>query len=134
MNNKIKKDAYIALITIIIISAVTLLIAASASLFGVSETDMGLIEDQSTQSYYLANACAEYSLEKLKNNINYTGNETIDIDNGSCYIYLPEGSGNENRTIKVTGTLANKTRKIKIIIEKINPSMIITSWQEVSEF
>jgi len=129
-----QKQAYIALITILIISAVTLLIAVSSSLFGISETDMGLIEDQSTQSYYLANACVEYSLEKLKNNINYTGNETLDIDDGSCYIYLPEGSGNENRTIKVTGTLANQTRKIKIIIEKINPSITISSWQEVSEF
>jgi len=128
------QQAYIALITILIISAVTLLIAASSSLFGVSETDMGLIEDQSTQSYYLANACAEYSLEKLKNNINYAGNETLDISDGSCYIYLPEGSGNENRTVKVTGTLANKTRKIKIIIQEINPFIIISSWQEVSEF
>lgn len=126
--------AYIALITILIISAVTLLIAVSSSLFGISETDMGLIVDQSTQSYYLANACAEYALERLKNNINYAGDETLDIDDGSCYIYLPEGSGNENRTIKVTGTLANKTRKIKIIIEKVNPSMTINSWQEVSEF
>jgi len=128
------QQAYIALITIIIISAVTLLIAASTSLFGISETDMGLIEDQSTQSYYLANACVEYALERLKNNINYTGNETLDIDDGSCYVYLPEGSGNENRTVRVTGTLANKTRKLKIIIEEINPSIIISSWQEVSEF
>lgn len=128
------QQAYIALITILIISAVTLLIAASAGLFGISETDMGLIEDQSTQSYYLANACAEYALERLKNNINYAGDETLDIDDGSCYIYLPEGSGNENRTVKVTGTLANKTRKIKIIIQEINPSIVISSWQEVSSF
>ncbi len=128
------QQAYIALITILIISAVTLLIAASAGLFGISETDMGLIEDQSTQSYYLANACAEYALERLKNNVNYAGDETLDIDDGSCYIYLPEGSGNEDRIIKATGTLANQTRKVKIIIEEINPLMVISSWQEVSEF
>ena len=128
------QQAYIALITILIISAVTLLIVASAGLFGISETEMGLIEDQSTQSYYLANACAEYALERLKNNINYAGDETLDIDDGSCYIYLPEGNGNEDRIIKVTGTLANQTRKVKIIIQEINPLMVIGSWQEVSEF
>lgn len=127
-------QAYIALITILIISAFVLLIASSAGLFGISESDMGLLENQSIESYYLANACAEYALERLKNNLNYSGEETLDIDDGSCYIYTPEGSGNEDRVIKVTGTIANQTRKIKIILETVNPGAEISSWQEVSSF
>ena len=128
------QQGYIALITILIISGVVLLIASSTGLFGISETDMGLIENQSTEAYYLANACAEYALERLKNNLNYSGNETLDINDGSCYVHPLEGVGNEDRVIKVIGTLANQTRKIKITIEEVNPSITISSWQEVAEF
>ena len=57
---------YIALISVLIISAVVLLIATSASLFSIGEANMGLEESQSWQAYYLANLCIEKALMGLK--------------------------------------------------------------------
>lgn len=132
--NQKNQKGYIALILVLIISGVTLLVAISANLLGISESDMGLQKSQSSQSFYLATLCAEDALMKLKDNLGYPGNETLSIDNGTCDILSVEGSGNQNRIIKTTGTYFNQTRKIKITINKVNPKTSIGSWQEVVDF
>ena len=135
MNNKSKtQKGYIALILILIISGVTLLIAISTSLFGISESGMGLQKSQSSEVFYLATLCAEDALMKLKDDLNYSGNETLTFDEGSCDILSLEGSGNQDRTIKTTGAAYNQTRKIKIEIAQVNPIMEINTWQEVVSF
>lgn len=127
-------NGYIALVTILIISAVVLLIAVSANLLSISESDMGLEKNQASETYYLATACAEQALIGLKDSLDYPGNENLTIGDGSCYIYPPEGIGNENRVVKTSGTIYGLTRKIRIAISQVNPDMIIASWQEVSVF
>lgn len=127
-------NGYIALVSILIICAIILLIAISTNLLAISESDMGLQKDQASQTYYLASLCAEDALMKLKNHLNYSGDEAIIINNGSCYIYPTEGSGNQDRIIKTTGTIYGHTRKIKIEIDRVNPDVQINSWQEVADF
>jgi len=121
---------FIALVTVLIIFAITLLIGLSVSLLSINEAQMGLKKFQSSQTYFLANLCAEQALMKLKENINYSGNETIEIEGGNCQILPIEGSW----IIKVSGNFQNQIKKIKIIISQVNPQMIISSWQEVAEF
>lgn len=128
------RNGYIALISILIVSALALLIATSGSLLGISESNMGLQENRAREAFYLATACAEDALMKLKNNLNYTGNETLTFNNGSCVIESLEGTGKKNRVIKISGTVFNQTRKIKIEIGKINPDIEIKSWQQVADF
>jgi predicted chitinase len=127
-------QGYIALISILIISALVVLIATSASLLGISESKMGLQENQASEALYLSTACAEEALMKLKENINYSGNETLTFERGSCLILPIEGTGNTNRIVKTTATTSNQTRKIKIEINRINPDMEISLWQEVTNF
>lgn len=128
------QQGYIALITVLIISAISLLIAINANLFGISESDMGFIKNQASESYYLANACAEYALIELKDNQDYSGEETLAIGAGTCSILKIRGQGNRNRIVQVTGSVYNLTRKIEINIAKIDPEMEIQSWKEVSDF
>jgi len=129
-----KERGYIALISVLIISAVLLLIACSSNLISIGESDMSLLENQSWQSFYLAAACAEHALVELKNNLKYTGNETLFFDNGTCDILPVEGKGSKNRVIKVSGTAYNQVRKIKIEINKVNPKMEIKSWTNITDF
>ena len=134
-NDNLKaQKGYIALISILIISGITLLMAVSANLFGISESDMGLAKSQSTEVFYLATLCAEDALMKLKDNLNYPGDETLIIGEGSCTILRVKGGGNYNRGIETIGTIYNQTRKIKIEIAQVNPKMEISSWQEVTDF
>lgn len=124
-------NGYIALISVLIISALAILIASSANLISISESKMGLQENQSWESFYLAKACAEKALIELKNDLNYTGNETLPFDTENCTILLVEGTGNENRVIKVTATAFKQTRKIKIEINRVNPETEIKFWSEI---
>lgn len=128
------QQGYIALMSLIIVSALVVLIASSANLLSISESSMGLQENQGWEAYYLANACAEEALMKLKNDLNYSGNETLDFDNGNCAIEPLEGTGGENRIINTSGTAYNQVRKIRIEINRVNPDIEIKSWQEVASF
>lgn len=133
-NTIIMNQGYIALISILIISSLLAIIASSASLISISESKTGLKESQSWEAFYLATACAEDALMKLKEDINYPGGETLTFESGTCYIAFVEGTGENNRVVKTSGTVLAQIRKIRIEIEQINPEMAIKSWQEVSEF
>jgi nitrate/TMAO reductase-like tetraheme cytochrome c subunit len=130
-NYKLKtNNGFIALVTVLIIFAIVLLVGLSIGLLSINEAQMGLRKSQSSQAYYLANLCAEDALMKLKENINYSGNETIETESGSCQILPIEGKW----TIKTISNFQNQVKKIKIIISQVNPKMIISSWQEVADF
>lgn len=120
----------IALITVLIVLAVTLVIGIGLGLRSVTEMKIGLQRSQSSQAYYLANLCSEHALMKLKENPGYTGNEIINIEGGECQILPIEG----NWIIKVSAIFSNQIKKAKIVVNQINPQMVIASWQEVAEF
>ena len=121
---------FIALITIFIIISVALLISLGFGLLSIGEMDMGFRKTQSSQAYFLANLCAEQALMKLRENTNYLGNETINIENGNCQILPIEGQW----IIKTIGNTQNNIKKMRISISQVNPKMIISSWQEVADF
>lgn len=134
-NNTARKErGYIALISVFIISAIIVLIATSASLLSISESDMSLQENQAWESFYLASFCVEQALMKLESVLNYEGNETLILGGKSCDILPLEGSGNFNRVIKAQSTASGQTRRIKVEISQVSPVMQITSWQQVAEF
>lgn len=128
------EQGYIALISVIIISALIVMIASSANLISISESSMGLKERQSWEAFYLATACAEEALMSLKQGLNYSGNETLTFTNGECAILPVEGIGNQNRTIKVSGSVFGFIRKIKIEINRVRPEVDIESWEEGVDF
>lgn len=126
---KIQKG-FIALTTVLIISAIVLMVGIGLSLRSINEAEMSLQGNLSLQAHYLANLCAEQALMRLKEDSNYTGDETINMENGSCQILPIEG----NWIVKVSATSFDQVNKIKILIDQINPEMIIDSWSEVADF
>ena len=125
-----KQKGFIALTTVLIISALTLMVGISISLGSIGEIKMGLQRSLSSQSYYLANLCAEQTLMKLKEDSSYLGNEIINVSNGSCTILLIEG----HWTIKVSASSSGQIKKMKLTVSQINPKMIVDSCEEVAEF
>ncbi len=121
---------FIALITVFIIISIALLISLGFGLLSIGEINMSFKKTQSSQAYFLANLCAEQALMKLKENINYQGNETINIENGSCQILQIDGQW----IIKTIGNQQNDIKKMIISVSQVNPKMIIDSWQEVADF
>jgi hypothetical protein len=129
-STKKKLGGFIALITVFIIISIALLISLGFGLLSIGEIDMGFEKTQSSQAYFLANLCAEQALMKLKEDINYTGNEIINIENGSCQILPVEGQW----IIKTIGNQQNNIKKMIISVSDVDPKIIISSWQEVADF
>jgi len=123
------QHGFVALMTVLIILAVGIVIGIYLSLGALAEMKMGLQKTQSLKASYLTNLCAEHALMKLKENPGYSGNETLNMENGSCTILAIEG----NWTVKILANSSNQIKKMKIVVSHINPKMIIASWEEVSE-
>ena len=136
ISNRIIKDqrGFIALISVLIISAVVLTIGISVSLRSIGEMKMSFDKQESRRALALAGLCAEQALMKLESVFNYAGNESITIDGESCDILPIGGSGITNRTISAQSTVSNYTKKIKIEVTQISPVLEIASWQEVANF
>jgi Tfp pilus assembly protein PilV len=129
--NRIEKQkGLVALITVLIILVIALIIGIGLSLRGIAGMKMSLQEVQSAENYYLASLCAEQALMKLKENRDYSGGETIDMQEGQCTILPIEGRW----VIKVSATSSNQVKKMIIVVEEINPRIIISSWGEVADF
>lgn len=125
---------YVTLISVIVVCSALLMVALSSGWADLDELNTGMKEDQSWQAYNLASLCAEDAIMKLKRDLNYAGGETLSFDNGSCYIYPTEGSRNQNRIIKTSGTAGNASKKIRIQMTVVNPSTSILSWELLADF
>lgn len=122
------------LLSVLIVGAVGLAISTAVILLGIGAGKSSLTLQQSNQAKALANACQEEALQKLRESIYYSGNQTISFTNGSCTIQTISGAGNTNRTIQTSGTIGNVQRKIKVIVATVHPAITIQSWQEVADF
>lgn len=123
---------YIALISILIISAIVVLIATSFSLISISESDLSLTENQSWKSFYLASACAEEALQKIKESASFEGSSNLSFGGDSCG-YQVIKLADENRLILASSTINGMIKKVRITLDKISP-INITSWQQVADF
>ena len=127
-------NGFVALISILIISAVVLVISLGLLNRSYEETTMGFGEQESHRALALANLCAELALIKLESILNYAGSESIIEGGESCDILPIEGVGNFNRTVKTRRTVSKYSKKVKIEITRISPELNIASWEEVADF
>jgi type II secretory pathway component PulK len=125
-------QGYIALVTVLIILAVGIIIGVTVSLNAVNEMQMGLSSNQSEQAFYVADACADEAILRLKRDASLTTINNLSIGNGSCIIQI-ENLGGNNRRVKVTGQVEDYYRLIEIEVT-VGSSWEVTSWKEVGEF
>ena len=131
-NKKISdQNGFITMLSVLIFGVVALAIASSILLIGLGSSKIGFNIEQSGKAKSLANMCAESALQEMRNSTSFVGTNTINIGTDSC-VYNVIDNGGENRTITAEGTTGTVVRKILITIDQINPSINITSWQEVS--
>ena len=127
------QKGYIALITVLVTGAVGVAIAVSLLLLGLASSRTSFALEQSNQAKALANACSEEALQQIRDSTSFTGTGTLSLGLGTCSYTVTSQVG-QNRTATSTGTVGTILRKVKIIIDTINPSINVTSWQEVADF
>lgn len=121
---------YVTLISILVVGAVGTAIAMSLILLGISSSRTSFSVEQSNQAKGLTNACVEEALEQIRNSTSFTGSGNLTLGHGTC-TYTVTSQGGQNRVITASGTVGSIVRKVTVVINKINPLINPTSWQEV---
>lgn len=130
----IKSEAgYITLLSTLFLVAIGGVVAGSLILLGLNSSRTSFALDQSAQAKALSNACSEEALQQIRSVTSFTGTGSLTLGQGTCSYTVTSGGG-ENRTIISTGTAGTIIRKVKVIISAINPTIIVTFWQEVADF
>lgn len=124
------QQGFIAFTSLLVISAVTLAIAVSISLLGISEANTSLGFKKGQETLKIAESCAEEALLRLRDNASYSGG-SLNVGNGSCTISI-SGTGSD-RTIDISATLTGPpdyVKKIQVTAKRVGNSINIVSWQE----
>ena len=126
-------SGFITLISVLVVGAVGVAVAVSLILLGLGSSRTSFAVEQSNQAKGLANACAEEALQQIRDSTPFTGSGSLTLGQGTCS-YTVTNQGGQNRTITSSGTVGSIMRKVKIIIDKINPTIQVVSWQEAPDF
>lgn len=129
-----KERGVITLMSVLIVGALGLTLTVSLLSLGVDSTRTIISQEQSFFAQNYADACGEYALNKLRLSTGYAGGDTLTFSQGSCSVDSVLGSGDTNRTVHVRGSTPSVTRRVKIQIAHITPSLSLTSWEEVGQF
>ena len=120
------RKGFLAMSTVLIVSAIVLAIAVSTSLMGIGEGKTGLLHWQGSNALYLAEGCMEDALLKLRANVSYSGG-TVTRPEGSCTVTV---AGSGTYTITVTATNITSTRQIQAVATR-SGKVAISSWKEL---
>lgn len=124
---------YIALISVILIGALGTAIMISVIASGVSASKTDLSLQQSGVGRVLASSCAEEALQRILETSITSGSGNLTIGSGTCSYVITSQNG-QNITINSTGMLGTIVTKIKVILATTTPSIVLSSWKEVSDF
>lgn len=126
------KKGYIALLSVMLISAIgiTIMIALIATGVNASKTDFSL--QQSGGARAMASSCAEEALQKILETSTTSAVGNLIIASGTCSYLITSSSSIV--TINATGFLGTVTSKIKVVIATTSPAIILSSWEEVADF
>ena len=135
MNNIkfLKNKGYIALITVLILGAVSLAIAVSLLLLGTGSALTSYTQEQSAQARSLADACSFEALNRIAMDNNFAGTRNLSLGYGTCS-FTVTNLGGANRQINATGTVGIIVRKNKITTNALTPQVTVNYWQEVADF
>ena len=128
-----KPKGYITLISLIVVGAVATAVTLSLILLGLGSSRSSLSNQQGSSANWLAHACAEEALQEIRNNSNYSGNDSMAFSTGSCSYTVTQGRG-EERSIQAVGNEGSVTRRVEVSVSGIEPEIIINLWQEVADF
>ena len=126
------EQGYIALLSVLILGAVSLSVALVLLTTGTDSQKAALVTQHSAQARGLAASCGDEALQQLRDNNAFTGTNSLTVGQGNCS-YTVTNTGSSTRTIDTTGNVSDVTRRVKIYVTITSSSISITSWQEVAD-
>jgi len=123
-----KTKGYIAITTVLLISAVTLMIAVTVTLVSINEGQSSLASSKGEERLSFVDGCMEDAILKIRNSASYAGGTTTTPD-GNCSITVSKVGS----VYTVTASPADLTfmKKLQAVVTRGASTVTITSWQEI---
>ncbi len=129
-----KSKGFIALTSVLILSVIFLSVTVSMATRAISGAFLttAAIERDTAEQYGMA--CVEYALLELQRTVDYVGDDSIELDGGSCEIFTIQGSGVNDRVLHVESAVGSHIYRAEMVIESVSPQLLITSYERVAQF
>ena len=121
---------FIALTSVIILSALLLSIVGAVSLGGFYARSTLLDEEYKEESRALAQACVQHVLAALRADATYAGGSTVDVGSESCTV--EPGASGSPRTFHIRAVYKREYTNLAVGIDI--PTLITKSLVEVPKF
>lgn len=125
--DKYMQNGYMTLITVLIISAVALMIGTTVSLLAIGQAQAGLSVTRGEDTLAFVEGCMEDALLKTKNSPTYAGG-LITRPEGTCSITVSK-AGN-TWTITATTTATAYKRVVRVVVARSTNTLVLSSWEE----
>lgn len=122
------KGGYVAFSSLLVISAVVLVVAISVSLLSISEGQMGYAVRKGEDALFFVEGCLEEALLRAKKSSTYNGG-LLNFPQGQCTIEIEKNG--EDWTIVALGAKDGYTKKIEAKIRRACNQIKLNSWSEV---
>lgn len=123
-----KKNGYMTLITVLIISTVAVVIGTTVSLLAIGQAQSSYTLTKGEDALAFVDGCMEDALLKTKNSPTYNGG-TITRPEGTCSITVSK-AGNI-WTILATTTATAYKRTIRVVVTRSAGTLVVSSWEEI---
>lgn len=127
-----RQSGFVALTTLLVISAVVLAISISVTLIGISNLQNSLDLKRKNELNVISKGCVEEALLQIRNDSAYLGVANFPIGNGFCTISV-SGTGLDrtvNIEAKINGIMSY-TKRYQVILKTSGKSVSIISYNEV---
>lgn len=125
-----RQKGFAALIGVLVLGAVSATVASTLVFSSTRSLQASLALRQYYEAKGIARACADVALRQIHDNLAYTGSGSVTLGTGSC-TYSVVNSGGSVRTISVTATVSNVTKRLLITTSALSPRIVVSSWREV---
>jgi hypothetical protein len=95
-----------------------------------SKTELSL--QQSGQARVLATSCAEEALQVILETSTTSRVDTLTLNDGSCSYTISKPSSSV--IINATGNYGSLVKRVQVVLSTSSPSIVLSSWQDVSDF
>ena len=126
------RKGYVALMSIILMGTlgVAVMVSVIAQSVTSSKTDLSL--QRSTQARVLATTCAEEALQVILETSTSSSNSSLSLGEGSCTYVISKPSS--STIINATGYYGSLVKRVQVVLSTTTPSIVLSSWQDVSDF
>jgi len=118
------------LMSVLILGSVGAAVAVTLIVVGLSASKGSFLRMQSSQAKMIVGSCAEEAFAQIRASSTFTGTGSFASGSSTC-VYAITNTGGTTRRIAATSTVGTVIRKLDISISTMNPTILISNWQEV---